>query len=132
MNIDTMDIMNKEKYGFVNPKTELTKFKWTIYKYYKLYVEEKEIGRLEGPNSHESYRIRYTDYTDYLDRNVSRFRFLRDIKLDLSEIYERRIRHFHDRHYHPDTVNKLINQGYTFSQAINAIDKEIQGWKEYY
>ena len=132
MNFDSMDIMNKERYGFVNPKTELTKFKWTIYKYYKLYIEEKEIGRMEGPHWDNSYRIRYLDYTDYLDRNVSRFRFLRDIKSELSDTYQRRVDDFHDRHYHPDNVNELVSQGYTFSQAINTLDKDIQAWKEYY
>lgn len=132
MNIDSMDIMNKEKYGFVNPKTELTKFKWTIYKYYKLYVEEKDIGRMDSSYSDHSYRIHYKNYTDYLDRNISRFRFLRDIKSDLSDTYQRRIENFHDRHYHPDTVNTLMSRGYTFSQAINTLDKEIQAWKEFY
>lgn len=127
-----MDIMNKEKYGFVNPKTELMRFKWIIYKYYKLYVEEKEWGNSPLHYSQSLYAIQYKNYTDYLDRNVSRFRFLRETKGVLVDFYARRINKYYETVYHPENVDALTMKGHSFHVAINMIDANVEKQKEFF
>lgn len=132
MNIDMMDIMNKDRYGFVSQKTELLKFKWTMYKYYKLYVEKKAVALTSGHYCDFTYRSYYNDYTDYLERSISRFRFLREIRPELEETYKRRIEKYTDEFYHPENINKHVEYGASFSEAINMIDTEMEKIREFF
>jgi hypothetical protein len=130
--LDMMDIMNKEKYGFVNPKTEMSRFKWVMYKYYKIHIEEPDPPMNGFPYSESLYRIRYNNYTEYLEKNLSRFRFIRGIKNELLDIYDRRLNQFYEKAYHPDNVNELTDRGLSFSEAINTIDRVMETTRVHY